>query len=80
MTKTEQAERRARAAELWQQGVGGAEIAHQLGMSEMGLYMLIKRMRQAGEPLTNRKPYLSKRFERIRELEHPEQLQFDHAA
>lgn len=69
MTKTEQAERRRRAAELWEQGVGGAEIAHELGMSEMGLYMLIKRMRQAGEPLTNRKPALSRRFERIRELE-----------
>lgn len=70
MTKEQQAERRARAAELWEQGVGGADIAHELGMSEMGLYMLIKRMRQAGAPLTNRKPNLSARFERIRELEH----------
>jgi len=63
------AQRREKAAELWEKGVSGPEIARVLGMSEMGLYMLIKKMRQQGVPLTNRSPKNAARFARIRELE-----------
>jgi hypothetical protein len=77
MTKAQQEARRFRAAELWEErdGAGewkytGSEIARLLQMSDMALYMMIKHMRQNGMPLTNRKPGLSARFARIRELEH----------
>jgi transposase len=69
MTKQEQQNRRAVAAHMWEKGLSGPEIARELGMSEMGLYQMIKRMRQEGWQLTNRKPKLSARFARIRQLE-----------
>ena len=69
MTKAEQAERRDRVAQLWTEGKPGPEIAREVGMSEMSVYMMVKRLRQQGHPLPNRKPALSERFARIRELE-----------